>query len=727
MNRQALKPLHEWASFHCGSAEWEAADPSLLGRQLRHMILIRAFEETVLDLASHELVHGPAHSAVGQEGGAVGCLMGLERGDLITGSHRAHHQFLAKCLAAIDAPVDQALAQPFAADVEDLLNRTLAEIMGLKIGFCRGRGGSMHLLHDEFGVMGTNAIVGGGVPSAVGAAWALKEKKTDNVVVAHLGDGAANIGAVPEAMNLAALWNLPVIFFIENNQYAVATSVAESTRETRLSSRGVAFGIPSYTVDGMDPLAVHLLTQNVLKGPRNGEGPVVIEANVYRYFHQNGGLPGSAFKYRSKAEEKDWRTRDPIERVASFLIEKGLSSEEEVQAYEKACRNLMDEITQGLTEQVDGKRSIRDSLWPDPANKDFGLRGDLSELAEYSSQERETSNTALKEGKFVSSVAQVMHRRMTQDDSIVIMGEDIHQLGGGTNGATKGLVDDFPDRVIATPISEESFAGFALGMALEGHYRPVIEFMYADFTLVAADQVFNQIAKARHMFGGDKQVPIVLRTKFAAGTGYGSQHSMDPAGLFANWPGWRIVAPSTAYDYVGLINAAIACNDPVLVIEHVDFYNKTDRLPMDNLDYIIPLGNAKVVREGSACTVLTYLGMIEPCIQLAEEMSIDAEVIDLRSLDRAGLDWETIGDSIRKTNAVIVAEQGSLTASYGALLTDEIQRRFFDWLDAPVLRIHGSESSPSVSKVLEQAALAGPHEIRAGYRAIMREKGILTA
>ncbi|MDH3231060.1 MAG: MFS transporter, partial [Alphaproteobacteria bacterium] len=279
------------------------------------------------------------------------------------------------------------------------------------------------------------------------------------------------------------------------------------------------------------------------------------------------------------------------------------------------------------------------------------------------------------------------------------------------------------DRIIGTPISEQGFTGLAGGVAMEGHYRPVVELMYPDFTLVAADQVFNQIAKARHMFGGETRMPLVARTKVAIGDGYGSQHSMDPAGLYAMWPGWRIVAPSTPFDYVGLMNSALLCEDPVLVIESTGLYGTTGPGPVEDFDYYIPLGKAKVVRPGTAFTVLTYLAMTPKSIAAADQMGVDAEIIDLRSLDRAGIDWQTIGESIRKTNNAVVVEQGPLTASYGAMLTDELQRRFFDWLDQPVKRIHGGESAPSVSKVLERAAIVDIEEIQAGYRALMADKG----
>jgi len=189
-------------------------------------------------------------------------------------------------------------------------------------------------------------------------------------------------------------------------------------------------------------------------------------------------------------------------------------------------------------------------------------------------------------------VAETLGRRMETDAAIVVLGEDVHWVKCGTNGATRGLRERFPSRVLGTPISENAFSGLAGGMAADGRFKPVVEFMYPDFMWVAADQVFNQIGRLRHMYGGDIAVPLVLRTKVAMGTGYGSQHSMDPVGIFATSPGWRIVAPSTPFDYVGLMNTAIACQDPVLVVEHVDLYASSGMAPVDDLDYQIPVGKA---------------------------------------------------------------------------------------------------------------------------------------
>jgi 2-oxoisovalerate dehydrogenase E1 component len=716
------EPAAPWVELAVGPEDWDAADADLLTSMFGQLVLIRTFEEQVLELAAAGLVHGPAHSSIGQEGGAVGSVLALAAGDVVNGSHRGHHQFLAKALAHV-APKGFDLAAGVPDDVRTVVLRTLAEICGLARGYGHGRGGSMHLRWPEAGAMGTNAIVGGGVPLAAGYAWAARQAGTDAVSVTYFGDGAANIGSTLETLNLAAAWRLPVCFFVENNQYAVSTSVAEATGEPRLSARGPGFGIPSWRVDGMDPLAVHLAMREAVAHMRAGNGPTLVEADTYRYFHQNGPFPGSAFRYRTKAEEDAWRARDPVAQVGDNLVRRGLLTRERVDAAVAAAQRLLADAAGVLLEPVPGgepdQRRIRPSEWPDPAFVDVGVRGDLSELAGARYADEDAAPPA--ETRFIDAVAAVMRRRMETDERVVVLGEDVHRLNGGTNGATRGLKDAFPDRVLGTPISENAFTGLAGGIAMDGRYRPVVEFMYADFMWVAADQLFNQVGKARHMFGGEDGVPLVLRSKVATGTGYGSQHSMDPAGVFATAVGWRVVAPSTPYDYVGLMNTALRCDDPVVVLEHVDLYGATGPGPGDDLDYHLPVGRAAVRRAGQELTVVTYLGMVAESLAAVAATGVDAEVVDLRWLDRASLDWDTLGASVRKTNRVLIVEQGSIGTSYGGWLADELQRRFFDWLDRPVDRVTGGEASPSISRVLERAAIARREEVAAKLTGIAAE------
>jgi 2-oxoisovalerate dehydrogenase E1 component len=559
-----------------------------------------------------------------------------------------------------------------------------------------------------------------------GNAWAQKRAGTSDVTISYFGDGAVNIGSVLETMNLAAAWDLPFAFFIENNLYAVSTRPDEVAKETRMSGRGPGFGISSWRVDGMDPLAVHLATKQAEEVMRSGVGPAVIEAEVYRYFHQNGAYPGSAFGYRTKEEEAQWRSRDPIARVEREMKRLGYLDDQMIAAVREQAQQAMGTVSANLVESDPdnaGRRRIVPELWPDPATVNDDLRGTASEIADARTLDPTLHSGEWEQKKFVEAASDVLGKRMEDDKRIVVLGEDVHRLGGGTNGVTKRAIAAAPDRVLGTPISENAFAGIGAGIALDGRYRPVVEFMYPDFLWVAADQVFNQIGKARHMFGGNNEMPLVLRTKVALGSGYGSQHSMDPAGIFATSPGWRIVAPSTAADYIGLMNTALALDDPVLVIEHVDLYGKQQEVPANDLDYQLPLGKAAIRRSGTDMTVISYLSMVWTALEAIDATGVDAELIDLRWLDRASIDWDTIEASIRKTNAVVIVEQGARGTSYGGWLADELQRRYFDWLDQPIERVTGAEASPSISKILELAATAKATDVAAKLEQMRTAQG----
>eukprot|EP00752_Nemacystus_decipiens_P001173 g1173.t1 len=685
-------------------------------------MLIRRFEEKLLDLKAEDLVHGPVHTSCGQEGGAVGAMAALIARDRINGTHRMHHQFLAKVLnSTTPERYDPIAVKDFPGPMQRSVVTTLSEIMGLNTGYCGGRGGSMHLRLPEAGVLGSNAIVGGNIPHAAGYALADKVLGRDAISVAFFGDGAMMMGTAYESINLAAIYGLPVVFFVENNLYAVSTHVDEQTRESRLTSRGASLGVPSFEVDGMDIVAVHKAMRTARDWIETETGPVVIEAKTYRFLHQQGPLKGSNFGYRNKEEEEEWSRRDPAQRYPEALQQRGILSAEQAGEIDARVRLVVDRAADAVLETVPGenRRRIIPSLWPDPETVESGIRGDLSELKGLRTAEiSDFAERQLRPMKFADVISRSMLHNMERDETIIVLGEDVHRLRGGTAGATRGIVDRFPERLYGTPICENGFTGLALGAALNG-LRTVVEIMYPDFCLVAADQLFNQVAKVRHMFNGGFSAPVLVRSRVSAGAGYGSQHSMDASGLFALYPGWRIFAPSTPFDYIGMLNTALRCDDPVLIVEHNDLYQTEGPVPVEDWDYAIPFGKAAVRREGAEVTVLAAMTMVGDAIAGAENAGIDAEVIDLRTLDPLGMDWETIARSVRKTNRLVVAEQTTTGTGIGARIVQEAQERLFDWLDHEVIRVAGAQSSPVVSKVLERAALAGQPELEAGLRRAM--------
>lgn len=688
--------------FEISDSDWEQVPASRLTWMAELLILIRRFEETLIDLKDQDLVHGPVHSSIGQEGVAVGAALALHKSDKIAGTHRAHHQYLAKTLSAIGGEDFDPLSGGLTSEMREAVRVLLSEIMGLRDGCCGGRGGSMHLYNPAVGVAGTDAIVGGGIPMATGAAWADRQRGNKDVMVAFFGDGAVYQGTVHESANLAALWKAPIIYFIENNRYAVGTNVHQSCSANELADIAVAYGMNGLQVDGMDPLSVMLAIKEIIRSREDGWLPAFVEADTYRFFHHAGGIAGSAYGYRSKEEEQSGRARDPILQVPERLRRMGILTEEQEQSLRNDVEECVASAVSACTLQHGETLVVNEALWPDPAELRTGLPDEGRKGADHHVEAEEMAcNT---ESTYVGSIAAVTGRWLERDPDVVVMGEEVANLGGGAYGATKGLSDRFPGRVINTPISEAGFSGLACGAAMNGMH-PIIEIMFSSFALVAADQLFNQVSQLAHIYGGHAEVPLVVRTRVAIGLGYGAQHSLDPAALFSLFPGWRVVAPSNAFDYIGLFNSAMEQTTPTLIVEHQELYGQKFLVPDGNLDFRVELGKAKVVREGTDVTVVAYSSSVSQslaaCAQLQSD-GIEAEVIDLRTLHPDGIDYDCIGASLKKTGMLVVVEQAPACNSIGPRIASECMRRFFDWFDGPAAFVAAPSVPIPVSKRLEQ-------------------------
>jgi len=703
-----IGPDFDWKKLKITNEDWEKQDKFTLLVMLQQLYIIRAFEIMVLELKNENLIHGPVHSSVGQEAVAVGAMSAIRRTDYIGGTHRAHHQFLAKALAYYTPAGYNPLVDKITPEMQRSINTLLAEIMGLAPGCCGGRGGSMHLCNLRIGVLGTSAIVAGGIPVATGVAWTQRYKQQDGIVVSFFGDGAANQGTFHEALNLAGLWKIPIIYLLENNFYAVATHLKESVPIKELSLRAVSYGMKGRIADGMDPLAVKIAVEEAAQNLREGSVPYLIETMTYRFFHHAGDIPGSSFGYRDKSEEDRWKKRDPVEIFPRQMCKFGFLTEEENLYLKEVANDAVRRAANYCTEKngKSGKRCIKESLWPKPESLTKGLHSDGSEFNEIKFIEAEDLKLD-KKVKYVEAIAAAIGHWMEKDPNVFVIGEEVGHFGGGAYQATRGLPQRYPNRLLDTPISEAGFSGFACGAAMCG-LKPVVEIMFPDFTLVAADQIFNQIGKLRYIYGGNIDMPLVIRTRIAIGCGYGGQHSMDPVALFALFPGWRIVAPTTPFDYIGLFNTAMQSKDPVLVVEHQELYNETGLIPSNNYEYYIKIGKAKKITEGDDITVLSYLSTVALAKQAAKELSaegIGAEVIDLRTLDFANIDYEIIGDSLCKTNSLLIVEQAPRSNSIGATIAHECECRFFDYLDTPVARLTSPDIPKPVSRILESATM----------------------
>jgi len=677
--------------------------------------VIRDFETLLLELDKQKLIHGPLHSSIGSEAVAVGATLALRPGDKVNSTHRAHHHFLAKALRHYAAPGFDPLTAGLDDGLKRCVRKTLAEIMGLADGWCGGRGGSMHLYDRESGNIGTNAIVGGGIPIASGAAFAEKSRGTGNVALCYLGDGAVSIGSFHEGIALATAWRLPAIFVIENNLYAVATHSQASSGLPDLAIRACGFNIPGLVADGMDPLAMKRAVEMAREHAAGGRGPVLIEAKAYRFCHQSGALPGSAYGYRDEEEEARWRTKDPLRVWPETLREHHGLEPRQLERIRSLAAELVGDARDYCVEPAaQGGYAVRPVRRPEAASAPRGVRSDGGEFAGRRFVVPDDFPRTLPL-KMVEAISRVIARRMETSAEVFTLGEDVGNLRGGVYGATKHALARHPDRVHNTPIAEAGFIGLAHGAAMAG-MQPIAEIMFPDFALVAADQLFNQAGTARHMYGGGVDSHLVVRARCSAGRGFGAQHSGDLIGLYAQSPGWRILAPSTPFDYIGLFNSAMICRDPVYVIEHHMLYNLEGPVPDGDLDYLVAMDKAVVRRTGADVTVLTYLSMAPRVLRLAGELEaegISAEVIDLQGLDRASLDWATVGASLGKTGAMVIVEEAMECQSLGPWLAAEAQQRFFDALDHPVERVAGRNIPRPVARELEQFCLVSESDIRA--------------
>jgi 2-oxoisovalerate dehydrogenase E1 component len=705
MKSEPQKPSAPLINFRVTEQDWASEQPDDLLWMLQQILLIRRFEEELLALKDKNLIHGPVHTSIGQEGVAAGMGCSLRRQDHIAGTHRAHHQYLAKVLSARRPaglnPLDGLPAEMTAETVT-----LLKEIMGLAEGCSGGRGGSMHLVNKDAGVIGTNAIVAGGVPHATGFAWADRVRQRDSMTVCFFGDGAMYQGVLDEASNLAALWQAPIVYFIENNRYSVGTTLSQSCSAKRLHEKALAYSMPGLQVDGMNPLAVKKALDYVSAHRAEGYLPCYINAETYRFLHHAGNLAGSSFGYRKKDEESEWRARDPLTQCTEALRRLNILNDAGLRTLEEQARRVVADAVAVCTDQSpDGNAAIPDRLWPKPESIGHGMRDDRMLRTTEGIEMEDVACGA--EMKYSDAIAAVTGRWMERDPLVFVCGEEVANMGGGAYGATKGLPKKYPDRIRNTPIAEAGFAGLACGAALNG-MKPVVEIMFSSFVLVAADQLLNQIGQLGHIYGGHADVPVVVRTRVAIGLGYGAQHSLDPAAIFSLFPGYRIFCPATPFDYIGLFNAAMRSRSPTLIIEHQAHYGLKGPVPNDNLDYLVAPGKAKVVRKGKDATVATYSWMVNQSLEaarrLAESEGIEAEVIDLRTVDDAGMDFETIGRSLAKTGMLVTAEQAPGCNAIGHKIANQCLKRYFDFFDGAPQNVVAPDVPLGVSKKLEQWA-----------------------
>jgi 2-oxoisovalerate dehydrogenase E1 component len=616
------------------------------------------------------------------------------------------------------------------AALEEHVYRTIAELFGKEEGYSHGRGGGMHIGDFSTGHLGANAIVGGSVPIATGAAMAIRYERSDRVVCCFAGDGAYANGVVLESLNWAAQaqwtnhlagdhpYGLPVIYFIQNNHYGMTHRTDDEVMGIRhLARRGAGFaedGMHAEVVNGMDVLAVRDAVRRAAVLCRDGDGPVLIEASTYRYYGHSLSDPRN--EYRTREEETAWKATDPIERLKRQLVEAGVADDTAIATTEAAAR------------ERNARAAVRASRATDPDPGDllkYLYTDGAADEVPAAARGRATHAPAPVAKRdadgamsYKDALREALVEEMERDARVIHYGEDVADYGGAFK-LTKGLVEMFGrDRVFNTPISEACICGTAVGAAIVGA-RPVVELMYMDFALMASDQIANQAGKWHYMSGAQVEVPLVIRASVGAGKGYGGQHSQSLESIFTHIPGLYVVYPSTPADAKGLLKSAIRTNNPVMFVEGQGLYPTKGVVPEG--EHLVPFGSARVARDGTDATLVAWGPAVLDALAAAEtlqaEHGISAEVIDLRSL--VPLDMETVLSSVRRTGRCVVASQAILIGSFVNEIVARIQLEAFDYLDGPVGRIGAANGISPQAEGLEKAFLPNADDITRAVLALV--------
>ncbi|PHQ95496.1 MAG: pyruvate dehydrogenase (acetyl-transferring) E1 component subunit alpha [Marinosulfonomonas sp.] len=631
---------------------------------LKGMIRIRRFESKCAQLYTQQKIGGFLHLYDGQEAVAVGVIPLLKPEDRIIATYREHGHALARGMS---------------------MTSVLAEMYGKVEGCSGGRGGSMHLFSREANFYGGNAIVGGGLPLAVGLALADKMQGTGGVTTCFFGEGAVAEGEFHEALNLASLWDLPVLFVCENNGYAMGTALDLTEAQTDIAAKARSYAIEAETVDGMDVVAVEAATRRALDVIAKTNEPYFLECRTYRF---RAHSMFDAQSYRSKDEVEEWREKGPIVRFQGWLQESGLLHADEVE-------EIIAEVDAEIAEAV--------------GFAEAGTDEPLDTLTRYvMALERPAAPKVAKPGKMVETtyreaVKAGIVEAIERDDRVFLMGEDVGHYGG-CYAVSKGLLERFgADRIRDTPLSESGFTGAGIGAAMAG-MRPIVEVMTVNFSLLALDQIMNTAATYRHMSNNQFGVPVVIRMATGAGRQLAAQHSHSLEGWYGHIPGLRVLAPGTLEDARGMLWTALEDPDPVLIFENVMLYNMTGELA-ENAG-AVDIDHAAVRREGTDMTLITYGGSLFKTLEAAEELAkqgINAEVIDLRSL--RPLDMPTILASVAKTHRALIVDEGWKTGSLAAEIGMQIAEDAFFDLDAPLARVCSAEVPIPYAAHLEAAAI----------------------
>ena len=618
----------------------------------------RLIEEKMLNLLRQGKI-SKWFSGIGQEAISVGATNALKPNDTIFTMHRNLGVFTSRKIP---------------------LQNLIGQIIGTEEGFTQGRDRSFHFGVPEYNIIGMISHLAAMLPVANGVALGYKLKKQKRVALAFVGDGATSEGDFHEALNLAAVWQLPVIFLIENNGYGLSTPTSEQYLCKNLSDRAVGYGMKGMTIDGNNIESVYTTIKKIADDMRKNPSPVLIEAKTFRI---RGHEEASGVKYVPKELIEKWKRKDPIKNFESTLSDENIFNEEGFDVIRKSIKNKIEQ---------DIESALKTRLPSSSKSKE------LSDVyADYDFQQIEPSESK-KEIRYVDAIQESLHQSMKKDEKIIIMGQDIAEYGGVFK-ITEGFVKEFgKSRIRNTPIIESGIIGACLGLSLEG-FKPIVEMQFADFISCGFNQVINNLAKTHYRW--NHPVSVTLRMPTGGGVNAGPFHSQNLESIFMHIPGLKIIYPSSPYDAKGLLSSAINEPNPVLFFEHKFLYRTQKEMVPENL-YNIEIGKGRLVQTGKDITIIAYgLSVIwinEIIQEVKNEISI--ELIDLRTL----LPWDKdiVYESIKKTNKGMIVHEANQTGGVGAEIAASVNKDMFEYLDAPFQRFGSIDIPTPFNQNLEQ-------------------------
>jgi 2-oxoisovalerate dehydrogenase E1 component len=630
----------------------------------RALIHPRVIEERMLLLVRQGAL-SKWFSGIGQEAIAVGVTSALAADDWVLPMHRNLGVFTTRGVDALTL---------------------FRQLLGRDGGFTKGRDRTFHFGHREKRIVGMISHLGAMLPVADGLALATKLEGSKHVVAAFTGDGATSEGDFHEALNLAAVWKLPVLFVIENNQFGLSTPTSEQYACRDLADRGNGYGMPGITVDGNDLLAVHQTTTAAADRARRGLGPTLLE---FKTFRMRGHEEASSVDYVPAGLTSEWAQKDPVARFERQLIEAGIIT----RAQCDSLRATLERETQALVDLALASAEPRSTAAAEIADIFAALP--QAEVIEPG----EEAVAQAPERRYVDAIHGALRLALRENPRVILMGQDVAEYGGVFK-VTEGLAAQFgKERVRNTPIAESGALGAALGLALDG-FVAVVEMQFADFITCGFNQIVNNLAKTHYRWGAP--VPVIVRAPVGGGVGAGPFHSQNVESWFTSVAGIKVVAPSTPYDAKGLLLAAIGDGNPVLFLEHKRLYRSIKGRVPDGA-YRVPIGRAHIARRGEEVTVVTYGAGVHWALRAAETLAAEGrgiEVVDLRSL--APWDVEAVLASVRRTSRALVLHEAPLTGGFGAEVAAVLGREAFEWLDAPVARLGGLDTPVPFSPSLER-------------------------